>query len=377
MQLKILDAQEVAHRQSLREHFRHHSGIRLQLKSPRGAVHFMPWTRNKPCVVVRQGTGGDDAYWDIEHRVKIGAHQGFHLSHSGHYIAKDKVAHPNRPPSQGLTTDVNKAATFVVTAVNDGTGEYALQEKGTTSALAYNTAGTVATILRAETGHRSVFQSFHWQGHSRTLSQKQLDNFKKLHPTNEKIQKLTLAQVLSNTKGKIADWSALKPDGDDDYISPSDINPCTKKIAWVVYDVICLIVGAAGLRSTANSKTIDAIVKEIETSAEFLRKVIAVLKNTISVAKKVYNIARLIKDGGLLGAVFSAFVGSLTWWDFLLYAITGTATIIAVLATDGAAFVAEIVLVLITFAWLVTDIARAIQTCVPTCSVSAQATTVF
>jgi hypothetical protein len=83
----------------------------------------------------------------------------------------------------------------------------------------------------------------------------------------------------------------------------------------------------------------------------------------MDLAKGVFEILKTIFNGGCFGAVFSAFVSSLSWWDAALYAVTGTATIIAALATDGIAFAAEVVILLATFGFLVSDSVKAVSAC--------------
>jgi hypothetical protein len=138
-------------------------------------------------------------------------------------------------------------------------------------------------------------------------------------------------------------------------------------VGYVIFDSICLVVGAVGLRGTVNSATIEAVATAaapVMSKIEgIIAKMVAQDASKTDVAWGVFQILQVIYSGGSLGAVFSAFTASLTWWDLLLYGISGTATIIAALATDGVALVAEIVVLLATFGFLVSDSVKVVQTC--------------
>ena len=67
------------------------------------------------------------------------------------------------------------------------------------------------------------------------------------------------------------------------------------------------------------------------------------------------------------GAVLGAFLDSLTWHSAMLYGFTAMGTIIAALATDGAALIAEVVVQLATFGFLVVDTTYAVGACSSRC----------
>lgn len=145
------------------------------------------------------------------------------------------------------------------------------------------------------------------------------------------------------------------------------VTPCQMAVGWVIFDAVCLAVGAVGVRAGASASAIQAV-------AEAAAPVVSAVERTVAqIARQgatltdqawgVFTILKTIWNGGCLSAVFSAFTNSLTWWDMILYGITGTATIIAALATDGIAFVAEVVILLATFGFLVSDSVKAVQQC--------------
>ena len=201
------------------------------------------------------------------------------------------------------------------------------------------------------------------------ITQQQLDDFKKLYPYNHDIQALTLPVVQQNTSGRAVDWKSLKFSDHpaDTTVRKMALTSCQMAVGWVVFDAVSLAFGAVGLRSSVSSATIEAmaqpagpVLSKIETT---IARISAEGASTTQQAWGVFEILKTIFNGGSFGAVMSAFVGSLSWWDMILYGITGTATIIAALATDGLAFAAEVALLLATTGFLVSDSVKAVQAC--------------
>lgn len=204
-----------------------------------------------------------------------------------------------------------------------------------------------------------------------SITQKQTDDFKNLYPASPQIQALTLADVLAHTSGKTVDWSSIQ------FQSPNtaamvagrslSLTECQANIGYVIFDVLCLAVGAVGLRASVDARTIEGIFHATAPVAARIEVIIAEMgaagASNTDRAYGVFRILSAIYSGGSLGAVFSAFTASLTWWDMILYGITGTATIIAALATDGIAFVAEVAILLATFGFLASDSVKAVQAC--------------
>ncbi len=201
------------------------------------------------------------------------------------------------------------------------------------------------------------------------ITQETLDMFKKEFPNDAKIQALTLDAVLQHAETTTIDWSRLSGGVPQHTIQLQSISitPCQKAIGYVIFDAICLALGAVSLRSSVKASTVEAmaeaaapVLSKIETA---VAKMAAEGASYTDMAKGVFTILQTIYSGGCLGAVFSAFTASLSWWDMVLYGLTGMATIVAALATDGAALIAEIVIELATFGFLVSDSVKAVQAC--------------
>ena len=202
-----------------------------------------------------------------------------------------------------------------------------------------------------------------------TLTQKQWDDFKKAFPNDTKIQKVTFEELLKNTEGGKVDWknptvAQKRPVELQETLGLSD---CEVNIGFVVFDVVCLAVGGAGLRAGAGRGTAEAVAKAAKPVLSKIEGTIAKMAakgaSKTDIAWGVFTILKTIWSGGCLGAVVAAFVDSLTWYYMLLYAATALATIVAALATDGAAFVAEVVVELATAGFLVADSVNAVTAC--------------
>lgn len=141
---------------------------------------------------------------------------------------------------------------------------------------------------------------------------------------------------------------------------------CATGVGFVVYDAVCLFLGAGGLRGSATeseAKAVGKAVAPVLSEMEGYIKTLGEGGSATDTAWAIWGIIKTIYNGGCLGAVVSAFLSSLTWYNAILYAATALATIVAALATDGAAEVAAIVIQLATFGFLVSDSVSAYDAC--------------
>ena len=134
---------------------------------------------------------------------------------------------------------------------------------------------------------------------------------------------------------------------------------CALSIGYVVFDSVCLFLGASSLRSCLTAEEAAEMAKAAEPVASALEKYIVTLADkeasTTEHASAVFGIISTIWSGGCLGAVVNAFLGTLTPVNAALYGATAMATIVAAMATDGAATIGEIVVELATCGFLIED----------------------
>ena len=204
------------------------------------------------------------------------------------------------------------------------------------------------------------------------ITQEQLDLFKSLFPGDKRIQAVTLNEILLNTAGQTVDWNSLEfpPAKTSGVVAGSSllsISDCQLKIGYVIFDVILVAVNAVGLRSTVDPATIGTIYQAATPVMARIDIIVAGMAAESASAKVlaygVFQILKTIWSGGCLGAVIKAFTASLTWYQGILYGVTAVATIVAFMGTDGIAFVAQVFLLLTTFASLAIDSVNAAQAC--------------
>jgi hypothetical protein len=200
-----------------------------------------------------------------------------------------------------------------------------------------------------------------------TLTQVQFEDYKKVFPEDAKLQELTYEKLVSKV-GNECDMSNIPFENrtETTQLLGGSALDCATGIGFVVYDCICLFIGAGGLRGSATKAEASAVGKAITPVLSEMEGFIKTLSeggSASDTAWAIWGIIKTIYNGGCLGAVVAAFLNSLTWYNAILYSATALATIVAALATDGAAEVAAMVIQLATFGFLVSDSASAYDAC--------------
>ena len=198
----------------------------------------------------------------------------------------------------------------------------------------------------------------------RTITPETFKAYQALNPHDSRLQSLTLAELYENTGTGQVDWNkvtykpALLQSGEWD---------CAKGIGYVVFDCVCLFLGAVTLRASVTAEAAEDMAKAAEPVASQLEKYILIMSDANSsktaIATAVFGIISTIYSGSCLGAVISAFLGSLTWYNAILYGATALGTIMAAVATDGAAEIGIIIVELATAGFLVGDSIKCKEAC--------------
>lgn len=190
------------------------------------------------------------------------------------------------------------------------------------------------------------------------INEHDLGAWKAANPQDKRLQGLTFSELSENVDLNSVDFSSITFEGRTDGLLGDGFD-CAKSIGFVVFDSICLFLGAAALRASATAEVAEDMAKAAEPVANQLSKYIKTMSAAEStkfeVATAVFGIVSTIYSGGCLGAVLGAFLGSLTWYNAILYGATALGTIMAAVATDGAAEVGIIVVELATAGFLVSD----------------------
>ncbi len=145
------------------------------------------------------------------------------------------------------------------------------------------------------------------------------------------------------------------------------ISTCEKQQAYVVFDAICLMLGAGEARAALTGEAAEEIAEAAKPVLSKMEQYIVTIaskeSSTTEIATAVFGVISTIWSGGCLGEVFGAWLGTLDVGQKILYSLTGLATIAAACATDGAAEIGVIALELCNAGWLIDDSVKAIDAC--------------
>ena len=201
----------------------------------------------------------------------------------------------------------------------------------------------------------------------RTISPESFQAYKLLYPDNERLQKLTLEELYQHTGSGNVDWNKITYADHDESATLEAISPCVLGIGYVVFDCVCLFLGAIALRSSLSAKSAAAMAEAAEPAvnqiSKYIKTMAAAESSKLDVATAVFGIISTIYSAGCLGAVISAFLGTLEWYEAILYGATALGTIMAAVFTDGTAEIGIIVVELATAGFLVDDSIKCADAC--------------
>lgn len=145
---------------------------------------------------------------------------------------------------------------------------------------------------------------------------------------------------------------------------------CPYAIGVVVVDCIFMILGFVGLHATNSEAIARAAAKEVgEEVAKNLPKwlkLINALKEADSAtakAKAIFDIGSAAYSAGMFRGILASIESSMKWWDWIITGVAAVAQITALVLTDGAAFIAEVVLNATAIAYVVSDSVKAGHAC--------------
>jgi len=142
---------------------------------------------------------------------------------------------------------------------------------------------------------------------------------------------------------------------------------CEKQIGFVIFDCVCLMLGAAELRAGVTAEAAEEMAEACKPiMSKFEGYIVTMAKegaSTTEVAGAVFGVMSTIWSGGCLGAVVSAWLGTLSVGNAILYGATALGTLLAAFATDGAAEIGIIAVELATATWLVEDSIKCADEC--------------
>jgi len=145
------------------------------------------------------------------------------------------------------------------------------------------------------------------------------------------------------------------------------LTACEKQIGYVIFDCVCLMLGAVELRAGVTAEAAEEMAEACKPVITKFDSYILTMANkessTTEVAGAVFGVMSTIWSGGCLGAVVSAWLGTLSVGNAILYGATALGTLLAAFATDGAAEIGIIAVELATAVWLVEDSIKCVEEC--------------
>ena len=145
------------------------------------------------------------------------------------------------------------------------------------------------------------------------------------------------------------------------------VTACEKQIGYVLFDSVCLMLGAVELRAGVTAEAAEEMAEACKpVISKFDTYILTMAKegaSTTEIAGAVFGVMSTIWSGGCLGAVVSAWLGTLSVGNAILYGVTALGTLVAAFATDGAAEIGIIAVELATATWLVEDSIKCANEC--------------
>ena len=141
---------------------------------------------------------------------------------------------------------------------------------------------------------------------------------------------------------------------------------CDKRIGYVIYDCVCLALGATEARSRITDKDAEKLAAAVVSIQQSLKQPITAIaekQDRYVIASEVFNIVSRLYSSGLLSDVLKVWIGTLTASAALKYGANAFKTIIASMCTDGAALIGIIVIEIATFPELITDAIECTKDC--------------
>ena len=197
------------------------------------------------------------------------------------------------------------------------------------------------------------------------LTAQSLEAFKKLNPDDAKLQALTIDELYANLESPNVDFSTVTFKGEG--LLESGGWDCAKGIGFVVFDCVCLLLGAVALRASCTEQVAEDIAKAAEPVAtkleQYIKTMSAPESSRLDVATAAFGVISTIYSGSCMGAVLAAFFSSLYWYQYILYGATAAGTIAAACFSGGTAEIGLIVVELATAGFLVDDSIKCADAC--------------
>lgn len=146
--------------------------------------------------------------------------------------------------------------------------------------------------------------------------------------------------------------------------------PCVLAVIKVIFDVVTVAMQCAGLSKGVSDSIVAKILKDISpTEMTIIEGLIMAFNDAGTNLEKAQFVLKILgevyKAVGA-GAFLQAMLSSMSWFDWVKFGVVALAQIVAWLGTDGAAFIAEVVLLVAYLVTLTQDILAVQKACAST-----------
>ena len=146
-----------------------------------------------------------------------------------------------------------------------------------------------------------------------------------------------------------------------------ELTPCQNACGVVIVDVVMFIIGLFGLRVSNEERLTREIIRELggDTLRGFARSIDTFSTSTgaYDKAKALFTLFGEVQNAGGFSIVFKVLKDEMSWWDWVKTGAIAALQITAWFASDGAAFIAEVALNIMSAEQLIEDSVKATKAC--------------
>lgn len=209
----------------------------------------------------------------------------------------------------------------------------------------------------------------------KSIVQKSIADFKAQFPNDQKLQNTSNEEIEKQVLNFMADDRIIQTPPvatvtDVDYYEAVflGIPSCEESMAVVIVDVIFMLLGFVGIHVSAQEAADKAVLRLLGSEVveqNFLKlfNSLNAAKDISAKAKTIFSIASEAYKAGMVKAVLAEIRSSMTLRDWIVTGVAAVAQVATLFLTDGAAFIAEVVLNTAAVAYVVSDSIKATQAC--------------
>lgn len=151
------------------------------------------------------------------------------------------------------------------------------------------------------------------------------------------------------------------------YVTELSVTPCEEAIGIFLVNAVMLAIGLVGLHVSNQERLSRALLQELgqDTLRGFARAIhnFNTAEGAVAKAKALFTILSQVYKAGGFRAVFKVLKEEMSWWEWLKTGVIAMAQISAWFLTDGAAFIAEAALSIMSAEQLLEAGIKVGQTC--------------